>query len=354
MPGSKFWWFRYSRDGQRYAQSLKTEDESLAITRARAILAEGLAAIDTFNPVEPAPRKREITGLIDQYLAAAQARNKKPLRKVTADTRKYILEKFVKDCGIGRVGDITQAKISNWLVELKADKEGDDGKVIKGKSADTCWTYGQRVRSFIKYLTPKYLPATILDGFTLPAPKAQGRQNWIRKGEVTKILDAVNDDQDLKFTLFCLFDAGLRRNEVSECRVDWFDLEQGLLHVSNNGNFVTKDRSNRTIPLTDRFAEFLKIFLRGREGSEYILARTKTVKGASKYRFDVSRKVLSHFKRCKVKATIHDAHRSFASNRVSDGVSIYKVANWLGDGLEVVDRSYGHLAPQDAEINRGV
>ena len=38
----------------------------------------------------------------------------------------------------------------------------------------------------------------------------------------------------------------------------------------------------------------------------------------------------------------------------TNGVSIYKIATWLGEGIEVVQRSYGHLAPQDSEINRGV
>ena len=53
-------------------------------------------------------------------------------------------------------------------------------------------------------------------------------------------------------------------------------------------------------------------------------------------------------------ARVHDMRRSFASNRVTAGTSIYKVARWLGDLVAVVERSYGHLAPQDDEINRGV
>jgi hypothetical protein len=31
----------------------------------------------------------------------------------------------------------------------------------------------------------------------------------------------------------------------------WFDLGNGLLHVPNDGAFVTKDRDNRTIPLIE-------------------------------------------------------------------------------------------------------
>ena len=344
MPGSRFWWFRWTEHGTRYAKSLKTDDEACAITKAQAILAQGLIAAEEYYPSEPPARRREIHGLIDQYLKDAQARNKKPLRAGTADTHKYILEKWVVDCGISRVGDISVSKINQWLLALKA----------QGKSQDTRWTYGQRVRSFVTYLIPKYLPTTALAGFTLPEPSAIGRKNWIRSIEVTKILDAASDNQDLKFALFCGFDAGLRRNEVSEARVDWFDLENGLLHVSSNGDFVTKDRDNRTIPLTNRFAEFLKGYLAGRDSSQYVLAAEKTAKAKSKYRYDTNKCVRSHFERLKINCTFHDMRRSFASTRASAGVSIYKIATWLGDGIEVVSKSYGHLAPKDADVNKGV
>jgi hypothetical protein len=85
MPDSKFWWFRYTESGKRHAVSLRTSDEAEAITRAQAILAEGLIASEAYTPSEPAPRRREIHDLINQYLKDAQNRHKKPLRAVTAD-----------------------------------------------------------------------------------------------------------------------------------------------------------------------------------------------------------------------------------------------------------------------------
>ncbi len=244
-----------------------------------------------------------------------------------------------------QVGDITLPKIQDWLIRLKEE----------GKAQDTCWGYGQRVRSFVKYLVSKtYLVETILTDFMVPKSSRVGRKNWIRKDNVTKLMDAANADPILKFALLCGFDAGLRRNEISEARVNWFDLENNLLHVMKHENFVPKDRDNRAIPLTDRFREFLKSYLAGRDGAEYVLAPEKTKKVANKYRYDTNKRVRSHFERCKIKASVHDMRRSFASTRVSAGTSIYKVARWLGDGIVVTERSYGHLEPQDDEINRGV
>jgi integrase len=120
----------------------------------------------------------------------------------------------------------------------------------------------------------------------------------------------------------------------------------GLLHVAGHENFVPKDGDNRTIPITDRFATFLKAYLAGREKGQYVLAPEKTVKPESKYRYDVDKRVRSHFTRCNVNASFHDMRRSFGSNRASDNVSIYKIAAWLGDTIEVVTRSYGHLIPR--------
>ncbi len=344
MAESQYWWFSYTNGGRRYRISLRTADEAEAITRAQAILAQGLVAAEAYTPNEPAPRKREIHGLIDQYLQEGQGRTKDPLRKVTADTRRYILQKFASDTEINRAGEISGAKISQWLIQLKRD----------GKSKDTLWTYGERVRNFVKYLMPKYAPTTALDGFTVPDQPSTGRRNWVRKAEVTKLIDAADGDPVLQFALYCGFDAGLRRNEISEARVEWFDLENNLLHVAEHENFVPKDGDNRTIPLTERFGKFLEAFLAGRIKGEYVLAPEKMVKADSKYRYDSAKRVRSHFERCKVKSSFHDMRRSFGSNRASEGTSIYKIAVWLGDKIEVVQRSYGHLIPQDDEINKGV
>ena len=174
MAGSKNWWFRYSSEKRQRRVALRTADLAEAIIRARAILAEGLVAAEAYTPKEP------FIELIDQYLEEGQGRTKDPLRKVTADTRRYILRRFVSDTGINRAGEITGAKINQWLVQLKRD----------GKSKDTLWTYGERVRNFIKFLIPRYAPNTVLDGFTVPDQPSQGRRTWIRSAEVKRLIEA--------------------------------------------------------------------------------------------------------------------------------------------------------------------
>jgi hypothetical protein len=103
------------------------------------------------------------------------------------------------------------------------------------------------------------------------------------------------------------------------------------------------------VPVTPEFKQFLQRFLEGKAEGDYVL-RANTMSGKWRYRADFSKAWYSQMKRCGVRCTIHDGRRSFASNLVSHGVSIYKVARWLGDGVTVVEKSYGHLAPADRDI----
>ena len=50
--------------------------------------------------------------------------------------------------------------------------------------------------------------------------------------------------------------------------------------------------------------------------------------------------------------TPHIMRHTFASLLASSGVSIYKIAKWLGDDVRVVQRHYAKLLPNDGEIER--
>jgi integrase len=353
MPGSKYWWFRWTEDGKRNAVSLKTEDEAEAITKARAILAEGL-----LNP----PQKTGIERAITEYLEIAKKRARKPMRPETAKTVSFILQSYTKHSGIQYIGHITQRSIEDWVATLRDE----------GKSRDTINSYVTRLKTFIAHLVRlKLLRPDILGAVHIPERAARGRKNWLRRNEVEKIIQAVapatlaprsktttiekakRQADDLKFILYCGFHAGLRRNEISNAKVNWFDLEHGVIHIQNDpkSGFILKDRENRTVPLTTPFAEFLKTVLADKHKESYVL-KPKQQNGVWRYRYDFNRMVRTHFAKCNVTCSIHDMRRSFASNLVSAGESVYIVAGWLGDGVQVVERSYGHLAPTSGNIDR--
>jgi integrase len=333
MPGSKYLWFRWKEGGKRHAVSLKTDDEAVAIVKARAILAEGLGSTNYRDPLSA----------ITDYLKAAQERRKKPMRPDTATRNRYILQKFVTDRELQHIGQITLKEIDEWINGFKK----------AGRSDDTLHTYARALHTFVKYLVRmKHVRGELLNDFDIPERAAVGRKNWLKNKEVERVISEAKDDT-LRFVLFAGFHAGLRRNEVSNAKVGWFDLDAGLLHIQNDpaSGFVLKDRENRSVPLTEAFKEFLVVFLANRNATEFAI-RPEKEQASWRYRYDFNRLFQTHIKRCGVTCTVHDMRRSFASNLVSAGESIYIVARWLGDGVQVVERSYGHLAPSAGNINR--
>jgi integrase len=356
MPGSRFWWYRWSEAGKRYAVSLQTEDEATALIKKHEIVkdvAERGSSAYGKQSGESIPAN-QLPHVVREYLAEAKSRDRKPMTHWTAKTISYELNRFAKESGIESLRDLQPDSMQLWLKSLK-----------KTKSTETVRSYTRDLKAFRKYLIDQDL-VRALDELSMPDAPPVGRKNWLEQSEVDRIIEAVKPEypakakpatierakqsaDDLRFILHCGFNAGLRRKEISEARVDWFDLNKGLLHVFINHSFTTKDKEGRTISIKKSFLEFLKTYLVGKTG--YALAPDK-VKGKGAYRFDPNRRVRSHFRACKVRCTWHDMRRSFASNLVSKGESIYIVAKWLGDGVAVVERSYGHVAPAAGNIDR--
>jgi integrase len=121
------------------------------------------------------------------------------------------------------------------------------------------------------------------------------------------------------------------------------------VHIAKTATFSCKDKEERTIPLTAEFAEFLARWgLRGP-----FLLRPEKKHGRNLYRFEPKKPVAAYFAAQGVQCTIHDMRRTFVSLRLSAGVSVFKLAKWTGDGVQVLQRHYGHLLADDEDIEAG-
>lgn len=185
------------------------------------------------------------------------------------------------------------------------------------------------------------------------------RKEWCNKELKEKLIRETPNDE-LRFILFCGFDAGLRRNEIVEARRDWFDLSAGLLHVRKADrpprlregelSFLIKDRDERTIPLTAAFKTFLSSFLKDRQPLDFAI-HPDVKHGCWRYRYDFRRPFSDYMQSQGVAwVTPHIMRHSFASILASAGVSIFKISEWLGDRVDVVQRHYAKLAPGDRDI----
>jgi integrase len=357
---SRNWHYRYyDAQGKRRTISLKTDDEAQAIIKARALGAG--AAIQRIQSISHLPLG--IYRVIDKYLAEAASRRRNPMGKEAAKTAGGVLKRFCSEVNVVAVEDISPGRLETWLVAYEK----------KGRSQQTIRMYAAYVKTFTGWLYKTRRVATnALETYDLPEEKPMGRRNWLRKAKVSEVIEAVKPKfspnakpstvekakqaaEDLKFILYCGFHAGLRKKEITMAKVSWFDLDHRLIHAQNmpEESYALKDEDNRTIDMSDEFYAFLTKYLGHRELGEFVL-RPDKVQGAWKYRYDFSRMVEGHFHTLNVQCSIHDMRRSFASNAVSSGISLYIVSKWLGDGYDVIERSYGHLAPNTGEINKVV
>jgi integrase len=323
------WWLRFTpvTGGKQVRVSLETRDLEEAIQLAKE--KRGQVTIREREKAE------SCEGEIQRWLQVKRAEG---LSVATLDYRKHILRAFVRELEAASPLHISAGGVERWWSRHRE------------RNIHTAIDYLDVVRWWLEWLVKlgKLRRNHALD-IQVPKVKPRERTNFLRAPEARALIEACGDDRDLKFAVFCGLHAGLRKNEVIEARPEWFDLEAGLLHVQVTETFVPKDRDHRTIPLTDEFRAWL-----GEVGLQGPFMFRPNVKHGKyqRYRCEFVKAFASARKRAGVECTFHDLRRTFASLLVSSGVSLYKVAKWLGDEMETVQKHYGHLIPQDDEVNK--
>lgn len=316
--------FRYSRGGRQRRVSTKTRDEATAIRFANDILSKPEVEKAAAHVAE-----------IRAYLAAQRKADR--LSAQSAGVRGDILPLFFEHAGKASIEQVTTGDVQRWYESLTV-------------AEDTRQTYVRWARAFFRWLVEHgRLRVNPCQGVKLGRLRPVARKGTLSKADVARLIEACTDDS-LKFVLFCGFHAGMRKEEVIEARPEWFDLEHGHIHIGPTATWIPKDRERRTVPISKAFAAFLETY---GKPSPYMLA-PDVKKGRAKYRYDFRRPYNEHLKACGVKCSFHDARRTFASQLVSAGVSVYKVAVWLGDGVRVVEKHYGHLQPDNGDLERGL
>ena len=319
------WWIRFSHNGQQLRLSTEETDEAKAIVKARELKAS-----------TPILDKRGVKVLVEHYLTDRKADDISP--KYLTFTIEPIMNRFAEVFAGRSVFAITGPMIQKHL----------DGLDV---AVNTREAYRFQYEKFYAWLIDqkraRHNPARDVR-FKIEARST--RKNWVRLAQLNEIIDNCSD-LELKYILFCGFHAGLRKEEVIMSRPEWFDFETGeygVMHVTFAPDWQPKDSTERTVPLSPEFRKFLdeQYYSPG----PYMIAPKKMKGEAERYRHDFRTKFETFVAKQKVDFTFHDTRRSFASNLVSAGVSIYKVAKWLGDDVEVVQRTYGHLDPSDSDL----
>jgi integrase len=332
FQNSKGAWFASFTDqkGKRRFISLKTKDGKVAEQIAEQIVPHELARIRE-------PIHKEVVRYLEEK---AELRSPNWTWDGGCVLRAWAAEMMIEhDCSC--VQEIDTFKLQKWFY-AKA-------RTVK---VSTAAAYLFWIKPFLKWcMEERHLVFyNAADQVKVPRHTKAVRRNFLTQRDAESLIDHCTD-QELRVALFCAIHAGFRRCEVDMARPEWFDLDHRLIHIQISSTWQTKNGEPRTVPMTEEFHDFLEVYgLR----SPFMIAPEKERAGKWRYRFDLERRFEKLTMVLGVQCTFHDLRRTFASLKVSAGVSIYKVARWCGHRVEIAERHYGHLVPADDEINIGL
>jgi integrase len=321
----KIFWLSCIENGRRIQRSLETSDYVEAVVRAREV--RHTAPLEISEPLET-----EITN----FMAQKVARNE--WSPASVESKQHCLRLFAEHAGKQVVSAITTADVQGFYDSYA------------GKVADsTRESYIMTLRSFLGTLLAK---KKIVDNVALRIVMARvnrkGRLVFCSRSEVETLLANAPDDS-MRLILLCGFHAGMRKQEIIEARPSWFDVERRIITIAQTETFRPEDREARSVPMTTAFIDFL----RGYGLPSPFMLHPAVKHGEWRYRYDFRRPFDRYMnsQNCS-HVSPHVMRHTFASLHASAGTSIFKIAEWMGDDVRVVQRHYAKLAPDNGDIDK--
>jgi integrase len=173
----------------------------------------------------------------------------------------------------------------------------------------------------------------------LPVPPDVQRNRFLDKTEIARLVEVLSTDENqvaAKAILLLLL-TGARRNEITQARWEYVDLEAGTLFVP-----ISKSGKPRYVFLSAPAVEMLRSVPRASD-SPYVFPSPITGRPCASLHFP--------WHRIRTKAAIedvrlHDLRHSFASVLVNDGIPLYEVQRLLGHANAKATQRYAHLTSE--------
>ena len=310
---------------KRVRRSLRTDERTLAIERARDI---------TVELRRPKPAGTDFSEFSEKYLA--WARQTKPASVRAEEYRMLIMRTWFAGAGISTLEAITPYHIENFRAWLRIRPIGHTDKTV-GKSS---------VNRYLALLRTMLNRAVDWGMFSGPNPVSKvklfregAKIRPLTESEIAKVLEAarvISSKKDATPMAYALYDicclilhTGLRRSEALNLR--WTDTGDDELRVRGKGEKM------RTIPLN---AEARTIIERQVRMSPFIFAIPNRGSGS------VLRRVTETVtRRAGVGFHLHLLRHSFASRLIASGVDIVTVGDLLGHSSSMTALLYSHSSP---------
>lgn len=323
-------------DGRRVVVTFEADDEQAAI--AQALELERRPEL-----LEAGAWEQEV----ERCIVAQQAAGR--LSESYARVRRNVLRKAGRDMGLEAPRELTEARARAWY----------EGEVAR-RGTRTANHYLAHLRVFARWLVEGR--RLHVDPVAKVRPRARDerrREVFLTAAEVGGVVRSARElgDAELELIVLLACEAGLRHGEISAARADWVNLEAGTITVpavERDETWRRKGRTGRRRAVTVPMVPALRAWFDEHGVPEPFLLRPEKGWGKFLYRYEF-RKKLRRFlaKQGHPEVTIHDLRRSFGSNRVGAGVSLEKVAHWMGIHPHTAWKHYARFMPADEEIRRG-
>jgi integrase len=158
------------------------------------------------------------------------------------------------------------------------------------------------------------------DKVRIPKHSKNVRRRFLSLPDAQQLIDSCQD-QELKFALCCSIHAGFRYIECVMARPEWFSVKNRLIHIMASDDWMPKNGKNRTVPMSREFATFLSSYPMN---GQFMIAPGKLKAVRHRYRFDFIRRFERLIREQGIVCSYHDLRRTFASLKVSAGVSLFE------------------------------
>jgi integrase len=257
----------------------------------------------------------------------------------------YVLRRWAEEIGCQTVTEITTPALQSWF-----------NAKLKTLKVQTAAAYLYQVQTFLKWCAEEQQLVTCNVALKVRVPKhtKNVRRRFLSLPDAQRLIDSC-EDQELKFALYFSIHAGARYIETIQARPEWFNVKNRLIHIMASDDWMPKNKKNRVVPMTREFAGFLEGYTAQlRPGAAFMIAPGKLKAVRHRYRFDFIKRFERLIREQGIVCSYHDLRRTFASLKVSAGVSLFKVASWCGHRTSVCEESYAHLVPMDDQIDVGL
>ncbi|HOZ49951.1 MAG TPA: site-specific integrase [Candidatus Hydrogenedentes bacterium] len=278
-----------------------------------------------------------------RWLAWAETR----LRPKTIESRQRALRMFQASCKATALSRVKDSDVDKYVKQRL--KPGSDGKATTNRTVNE--SIGALKAVVARAIKQRWYSGDNPFARWQALPERRQEAPWLDTPELRdKVLECAKMHGRNAHLIFALgIFAGLRKMEVVNARWEWIDWKAGLIRIQGSETFHLKDKDNRTVPLS----EALRAVLEGYRAEEGYIVAPEAVQGEYEYRWDMRRTFNAVCRMAGVPwCHPHTLRHTFASMYAVAGVSLYKVAEWLGHSTVHVTERYAHLQAHDDDINR--